>query len=174
MYVGGGGVLPFQIHLCNRVMSKAKSSYYDKIIQEIRLTNNPCGMRLTKSCIEFNLNAFRNVHLLGGWVICLAPSLLIRSHRFLSLFSLSPIRVTPGLQISDETILTTFHPASEEETRRLNLTTPSKSCELDPIPAHLLKSCVGVLVMPITLLVNKSLAEGFSHQFSRMTMSSLY
>ena len=68
-----------------------------------------------------------------------------------------------GRQISDETTLTSFHPASEEEIRRPILTSPSnRGCELDPIPTHLLKVCVDVLVTPITLLVNKSLAEGFS------------
>jgi len=38
--------------------------------------------------------------------------------------------------------------------------TPTKSCDLDPIPTQLLKSCIDVLIVPITRLVNMSLTEG--------------
>ena len=73
----------------------------------------------------------------------------------------SPSAVIPSPQISDETTLTSFHPASEEEIRPLIRTSPSKSCELDPIPTHLLKACVDSLVTSISLLAYKCLAEGF-------------
>ena len=59
--------------------------------------------------------------------------------------------------------LPVFVLSHEEEIRRLILIhlLGSKSCELDPIPTHLLIACVDVLVMPITLLVNKCLVAGF-------------
>ena len=40
------------------------------------------------------------------------------------------------------------------------MASPNKSCALDPIPTDLLKTCIGVLLKPITTLVNQSLAEG--------------
>ena len=38
--------------------------------------------------------------------------------------------------------LTGFEPATSEEGRKLILTSPTKTCALDPIPTSLLKSCV--------------------------------
>jgi hypothetical protein len=51
-------------------------------------------------------------------------------------------------------------PSSEDEVRRLVLSAPCKSSELDPFPTALLKSCIDVLVTPITSIVNLSLSEG--------------
>ena len=53
--------------------------------------------------------------------------------------------------------LTCFQPATSEEVRKLILTSPTKTCALDPIPTSLLKSCVDVLLTPITNIVNLSL-----------------
>ena len=53
--------------------------------------------------------------------------------------------------------LTCFEPATSEEVRKLILTSPTKTCALDPIPTSLLKSCVDVLLTPITNIVNLSL-----------------
>ena len=50
--------------------------------------------------------------------------------------------------------LTCFEPATSEEVRKLILTSPTKTCALDPIPTSLLKSCVDVLLTPITNIVN--------------------
>ena len=56
--------------------------------------------------------------------------------------------------------LTCFEPATSEEVRKLILTSPTKTCALDPIPTSLLKSCVDVLLTPITNIVNLSLKLG--------------
>ena len=56
--------------------------------------------------------------------------------------------------------LTCFEPATSEEVRKLILTSPTKACVLDPIPTGLLKSCVDVLLTPITNIVNLSLKSG--------------
>ena len=37
---------------------------------------------------------------------------------------------------------------------------PSKSCELDPVPTFIIKQCVDVIVPHLTLIVNKSLQPG--------------
>ena len=56
--------------------------------------------------------------------------------------------------------LTCFVPATSEEVRKLILTYPTKTYALDPIPISLLKSCVDVLLTPITNIVNLSLKSG--------------
>ncbi|XP_062609777.1 uncharacterized protein LOC134271591 [Saccostrea cucullata] len=52
-----------------------------------------------------------------------------------------------------------FTSASEAEVRKIIMASPSKSCELDPIPTSVLKSCVDSLLPTITTIINKSLSE---------------
>ena len=49
---------------------------------------------------------------------------------------------------------------SSEEVRKLILTSPIKTCALDSIPTSILKSCVDVLLIPTTNIVNLSLKSG--------------
>ena len=56
--------------------------------------------------------------------------------------------------------LTHFEPTSELEVRNIICKSPCKSCELEPLPASLVKKCVDDLVPYITTIVNKSFAEG--------------
>ena len=53
-----------------------------------------------------------------------------------------------------------FEPASEEEVRKLIITTKPKSCAQDPIPTSLLKECLSSLLPIITKLVNLSMSQG--------------
>ena len=51
---------------------------------------------------------------------------------------------------------------------------PTKSCQLDPIPTFLLKDCIDILLPSITLLVNDSLAEGhFPGRFKQAVITPL-
>ena len=47
--------------------------------------------------------------------------------------------------------------ASVEKIKKLIRLFPDKSCELDPIPTGLLKSCLNVLLPFLTKIINKSL-----------------
>ena len=47
--------------------------------------------------------------------------------------------------------------ASEEEIKKLILSSSSKSCDLDPIPTSVLKNCLVILITPITDIINISL-----------------
>ena len=40
---------------------------------------------------------------------------------------------------------------------KINVFFPDKSCDLDPLPTKLLKSCLDILLTPITNIVNLSL-----------------
>ncbi len=55
---------------------------------------------------------------------------------------------------------TCFEPATEEEIHEILSQSPSKSCELDPIPTSLLKKCSHAIVPPLTRIINTSLDTG--------------
>ena len=57
--------------------------------------------------------------------------------------------------------LASFEPATTPEVRKIIMSSPSKSCDLDPIPTLLLKACLDVLIKPITYIINTSLCYGF-------------
>ena len=73
-------------------------------------------------------------------------------HTFTSTEDL-PIR--PSRQL--EAMLHDFAPATPEEIHKLILSSPTKSCSLDPIPTFLLKDCLKELVPAITNIINISL-----------------
>ncbi len=56
-------------------------------------------------------------------------------------------------------ILEALTPASPEEIRKLIMSSPTKSCSLDPIPTFLLKECIDELTPIITALINASLSS---------------
>ena len=56
--------------------------------------------------------------------------------------------------------MTCFELATADEGRKLIINSPSKTYDLDPIPTELLKSCLDVLLVPITQMVNLSLISG--------------
>jgi len=56
--------------------------------------------------------------------------------------------------------LLNLSPASQDEVRRVILSSSNSTCPLDPIPTKLIKSCLDSLLAPITTLINLSLSEG--------------
>ena len=63
-----------------------------------------------------------------------------------------------------------FRTMSEEEVLKIIKSTPNKSCDLDPIPTSLVLDCIGVLLIPITNIVNYSLQKAVSHPVLRLHM----
>ena len=61
-------------------------------------------------------------------------------------------------------VLSEFSCATPEEIYNIISTSTNSSCLLDAIPTKLLKSCVDVLVEPLTHLINCVLIEGFFPQ----------
>ena len=55
--------------------------------------------------------------------------------------------------------LTSFVPATPEEVSKIVSASPSKLCELDPVPTHALKTCLNSLIPTITNIINKSFSE---------------
>ena len=50
-----------------------------------------------------------------------------------------------------------FKHESEDEIKKLFLTSSSKSCDLDPIPTSVLKNCLDILITPITDIISISM-----------------
>ena len=51
-------------------------------------------------------------------------------------------------------------PATTTEVEKIIMSSPNKSCDLDPLPTILLKACLDVLIKPITDIINASLCSG--------------
>ena len=75
-----------------------------------------------------------------------------------ALQSLAPVSITrPSMNNS---ALSSFEPVSEEDILKILKSSPTKSCDLDPIPTLLVKDCADILITPITNIINYSLKEG--------------
>jgi hypothetical protein len=67
-----------------------------------------------------------------------------------------------------------FHPATVEEVSKLLSQSSVTNCDLDPIPASLVKQCAPVLVPTITNIINLSLSSGvFPEQFKNCSVHPL-
>ena len=150
-----------QTHLCNRLMSKAKSAYYSQVIQD----NSSNPRSLWKA---FNQILFRQPQNLLPECISLTDLAEKFGTYFISkITNIRSTFSTPTMPCSPRCTqrpapapLSFFSPVTETEILKLIKTAPAKSCDLDPIPTQLLKSCMDVLLTPITRLINLSLAEG--------------
>ena len=56
--------------------------------------------------------------------------------------------------------LTSFEPATTAEMRKIIMSSPSESSDVEPHPTILLKACLDVLIKPITDIINASLHSG--------------
>jgi len=56
--------------------------------------------------------------------------------------------------------LKSFRQVTEAEVRRIIMTSPTKSCSLDPVPTFLLRESIDLLLPYVTRMVNASLAQG--------------
>ena len=151
-----------QTNFCNRLMSKAKSNYYTSTISK----NSADQCSLWKV-----FNTILHCHPVRLLAEC--PSLkqladkfgcyftdkiyLIRSSFPSSAFQNSVDTATATSTLHN---LSQFSPVSESEVETLIMRAPVKSCGLDPIPTHLLKSCIYSLLPPITQFINLSLSSG--------------
>ena len=69
-------------------------------------------------------------------------------------------RTCPQSALTATTELSTLRPLTMNEVRRLITQSPTKSCNIDPIPTWLLKDLIDALLPFITAMVNSSLIQG--------------
>ena len=151
-----------QCIVVNKLLKQAKMSYYSEKITE-------CGK---------DQGAIYKVakHLLGDEGCPSLPQTAPANElaeSFSTFFTEKIVTLRNGLQagqspndsysLSDQmpeikTPLLQFHPVAEKEVEDIIQKSPNKSCELDPIPTWLLKSCMKELIPLITSIINESLA----------------
>ena len=72
------------------------------------------------------------------------------------------------------TFLANFHPVSEHLVNKIISKSACKSCDLDPLPTHLVKLVLPHLLPIITTIINKSLSEGnFPSHFKQALVTPL-
>ena len=59
--------------------------------------------------------------------------------------------------------LTQLEPFTQDEVRNIIMESPSKSCELDPLPTKLLKQVLEYVLPLITAIIYRSLVDNTSH-----------
>ena len=143
-----------QANLCNKMMSDARRRYYADCINET--SENPRTLWKNISNI---------LHRTQSQSIPAFPDIKSLSESFSKFFidKIKKIRMnftndvhnTPVIESPTvKSRMTRFDLATADEVRKLILNSPSKTCDLDPIPTELLKSCLDVLLVPITQMVN--------------------
>jgi len=75
---------------------------------------------------------------------------------------------------SQELCLSQFTPASQKEVASAIRSMNSGSCELDPIPTHVIKKCLKGFLPLLTILVNKIFRDGLSPQLKMSVIHPLY
>ena len=89
------------------------------------------------------------------------------SNKILNIRSIFPVSTSSTMSqtnhfpvCAQELNISQFASATVFEVKKLIRSSPSKSCELDPIPTDLLKKCIDVAAPLITTIVNKSFEQG--------------
>ena len=139
-----------QCHQCNRELSKAKSHYYENMVS----TNSATPKQLWE-CINKILHR-RPVPSLPthASIKSLCNSFSSHFKDKISVIQSTVTGHTPDTVHADfpqqNFQLASFEPATTTEVRKIIMSSPRKSCDLDPIPTILLKACLDVLIKSIT------------------------
>ena len=147
-------------------MSKAKSYYYENMVSNNSATpkqlwkcinqilhRRPAPSLPTHASIKSLCNSFSS-HFKDK--ICLIRS-AFTDHT-------SEIVNDDSPQLNSQ--LASFEPATTADVRKIIMSSPSKSCDRDPLPTVLLKAGLDALIKPITDITNASLCSGvFTEDF---------
>ena len=134
-------------------MSKAKSYYYENMV-----ANNSATPKQLWKCLNQILHR-RPAPSLQTHALIKSLCNSFSSH-FKDKISLIHSAFTDHTSDTVNSQLTSFQPATTTEVRKIIMSSPSKSCDLDPLPTILLKACFDVLIKPITDIINASLCYG--------------
>lgn len=161
-----------QVNHSNNVLNKAKATYYTDIITN----SSGDSKKLWK-----NMNNI--LHKKGDTVLPEDTDEKSLADKFSAFFidKITRIRNTFTAKSSRDVkpkskpaLFSKFHQVSESDVRKFIMSSPTKSCVLDPWPTFLVKECVDVLLPSITKLVNLSLVEGlFPSGFKQAVVTPL-
>ena len=146
-----------QLHICNHMMSKAKSDYYTHFIT----TNSENPRQMWKSVNKIlhrqKLKALPQHSSLDTLCSSFSKYFTDKIARIRSNFVINNNDYDfPEPPLSEKT-LQSFTPATTNEVLIIIKKYPNKSCDLDPFPTLLLKSCIDQLIFPITTIINLSM-----------------
>ena len=143
----------------NFLLEKSKCNHYSNIVAENQ--GNPKAL----------WNCFKKI--LHRSSIAVLPDYTNKTdlaNTFCKFFYVKILKIRSTLQSSTpssvtrpnptKNTLSSFTPVSEEELLKILKSSPSKSCDLDPIPTSPVKECADTLITPITKIVNYSITEG--------------
>ena len=143
-----------QLHLCNRLMADERRQYIRKQIHESEKNPNKLWATVNSILHREAMPSMPDSTDLPS--LCASFSTFfvdkIEKNRLKFRTDNRKPEFIPSPEIKCH--LTCFEPATSEEVRKLILTSPTRTCALDPIPTSLLKSCADVLLTPITNIVN--------------------
>ena len=143
----------------NFLLEKSKCNHYSNIVAENQ--GNPKAL----------WNCFKKIlHRSSAAVLPDYTNKTDLANTFCKFFYDKILKIRSTLQSSKPSLVTrpnptkntlsSFTPVSEEEILKILKSSPSKSCDLDPIPTSLVKECADILITPITKIVNYSITEG--------------
>ena len=142
-----------QCHFCTRLMNKAKSDFYTNMV-----SNNYYNPRQLWNCIN------RTLHRKASGSLPAHNSTNSLCNSFSKYFKYTITQIHAAFPVSASSCniyfpvvhhsCTVFKPASLTEVSKLILSSPNKSCDLDPISTFLIQSCLHTLNVPITTVIN--------------------
>ena len=148
-----------QLHICNHMMSKAKSDYYTHFIT----TNSENPRQMWKSVNAIlqrqKLKALPEHSSLDTLCSSFSKYFTDKIARIRNFFVINANDYDFAEPPLSEKTLHSFTPATNEVLIIIKKY-PNKSCDIDPFPTLLLKSCIDQLIFPITTIINLSMQSG--------------
>ena len=163
-----------QLHLCNRMMSKAKSDYYTSL-----LSNNSDNPRQMWNSVNKILHREKSKPLPDH------TSLDTLCSSFSKFFTDKITLIRSNFDTNDHihnfsepphvaNTMDQFTPTTTSEVRSIILKSTNASCDLDPFPTRLLKHYIDDLIVPITAIINLSMRDGVvPHDFKQALVTPL-
>ena len=146
-----------QCSVVAKELYNGKLDYYSSKIKETR-GDNKALFRITHSLLSVNhkeqLPNCKDDRILANQFACFFEDKIenIRKNFIIHNHSDETPKTTPHLR--------DLNPASRGEVREVILSSPDKTCDLDPIPTWLLKKCIDQLLPIITAIINSSMSSG--------------
>ena len=164
-----------QINLCNRLVEKERNRQYSERISQVQ--GNP---RKLWGEINKMLHRVNESVLPDGPVteVCenFSEYFIDKIQKIRDSFSCTKTVMASAETCNPDanTPFSNFTPVSEDEVRKIIVSSPCKSCSLDPWPTFLLKDCLDIIIIPITKLMNMCLSHGvFPAQFKTAVVTPL-
>ena len=161
-----------QINKCNYILNKSKAKFYSDIINENSNNSNLLWKKLNNILHRKNDSVLPESDNDKTLSETFSSFFLDKITRIQNTFhrntypSVAPDE--PPLSFND------FKVIGSDEVRKLILSSPTKSCMLDPWPTYLVKEYVDILLPSITKLVNLSLIQGvFPGDFKKAVVTPL-